>query len=138
MARKRTKGVNGVGTSITLRFDESDPLEAAALAMSQLLASKHGRRKDAIVAFLAAAYQHYESTGKLLTTADITTALQPSDGRPTTGLTLTIGQPAPAEPPRTKRPQTVQDAPTITMTTAKTRAADVHKNFLAGMAGFLD
>lgn len=75
MARKRSKSSNGEGMSVTVYFDRYDRREGAALAMAQLLATKHGRRKDAIVSFLAAMYDHYERTGEIMTATEIANTL---------------------------------------------------------------
>src|SRR5215211_3260184 len=95
ITRKQGKGRNGVGQGITLRFDSSDDQEAAALAMSQILASKHGRRKDAIVALLSALYEVYQETGKLLNPVEIANAVQAASmgGRHAAlGFTSAVGQ----------------------------------------------
>jgi hypothetical protein len=73
--RKQTKGRNGVGDSVTVFFDQSDPAERRALEAARLLAAKHGRRKSAIIALLEAVYAHYEQTGELMSSAEITGAL---------------------------------------------------------------
>lgn len=75
MARKRTKSSNGEGLSMTVFFDQDDREEAAALEMAQLLAYKHGRRKQAVVAFLAAMHDHFERTGEIMSVTEITNAL---------------------------------------------------------------
>jgi hypothetical protein len=78
MAQKgahKTKRQNGTGNSITLFFDLSDASERRALEASKLLASKHGRRKAALVAMLDAIYRVYESSGELLSPAEIGAAL---------------------------------------------------------------
>src|SRR5664279_5175847 len=73
--RKQTKGRNGVGDSVTVFFDQSDPAERRALEAARLLATKHGRRKSAIIALLEAVYAHYEATGELLSASEISGAL---------------------------------------------------------------
>ena len=79
MARKLKKRRNGQGDSITLNFNASDPQEAAALAMSKRLAGmKKGKRKDFIVALLAAAEHLYQETGQLIDTYEISTAIMGS------------------------------------------------------------
>jgi hypothetical protein len=77
MTRNRitTKRRNGVGESLTVYFDQNDPQERRALEMAKLLASKHGRRKQAIVALLDAMYTHYQETGELLSTTAIQNAI---------------------------------------------------------------
>ena len=69
------KGRNGVGDTVVVSFDLADPAERKALEAARLLATKHGRRKQAIVALLGAVYAHYEQTGELLSAADITARL---------------------------------------------------------------
>lgn len=77
MSRNRItpKRSNGAGDSVTVYFDKTDTQERRALEAAQLLARKHGRRKDAIVALLAAMYDHYEQTGELLTATAIQNAI---------------------------------------------------------------
>ena len=78
MAQKgapKIKRQNGTGNSITLFFDPSDASERRALEASKLLASKHGRRKAALVAMLDAIYRVYETSGELLSPAEIGAAL---------------------------------------------------------------
>jgi hypothetical protein len=72
---KSAKGRNGVGDSVTVYFDPIDPAERKALEAARLLAAKHGRRKQAIVALLEAIYNHYEATGQLMSASDISGAL---------------------------------------------------------------
>ena len=69
------KGVNGTGNSVTVYFDTTDPAERKALEAAQMLASKHGRRKQAIVALLEAVYNVYETSGELLSATEISAAL---------------------------------------------------------------
>ena len=72
---KTSKGINGTGDSVTVYFDPSDPAERKALEAARLLASKHGRRKQAIVALLEAVYNVYEASGELLSATEISAAL---------------------------------------------------------------
>lgn len=72
---KARKGSNGTGDSVTLYFDINDPAERKALNAARLLATKHGRRKQAIVALLEAVYMHYELTGELMSASTISSAL---------------------------------------------------------------
>ena len=74
-SKSQGKRRNGKGESISVFFDDSDPTEAAALKMAQLLATKHGRRKSAIIAMLAAMQKHFEQTGELLNSTDIANAI---------------------------------------------------------------
>lgn len=73
MAKGRnSKASNGEGQTITVTgFDLNDPQEQRALAMSQLLATKHGRRKQVIVALLDAMYQHYNATGEIMSGSEV-------------------------------------------------------------------
>lgn len=74
--RGRVKGNNGKGETLTVYFDASDPAERRALAAAQLLAEKHGRRKQTIIALLNAVYQHYEQTGELVSGSAVAAALE--------------------------------------------------------------
>lgn len=70
------KGQNGTGDRILIRFDNpNDPTDMRALAGAQVLAQKHGRRRQAIVAMLEAIYLRYEATGELLSASQISAAL---------------------------------------------------------------
>lgn len=60
-----SKRANGEGESITLDFDVRDDEQAKALKMSQLLALVHGRRKQYLVAMLAALADVTAQTGAL-------------------------------------------------------------------------
>ncbi len=70
-SQSKSKGKNGVGDSVTVYFDKSDPAERRALEASQLLAAKHGRRKQLIVTLLEAVYLHYEQTGELMSSSQL-------------------------------------------------------------------
>jgi hypothetical protein len=72
MAQKRR---NGEGEGISIHFDKDDPQERRAMQMAKLLAGKHGRRKQAIVALLDAMYCHYQETGELLSATEIQNAV---------------------------------------------------------------
>src|SRR5512134_515085 len=78
--RMTTKRRNGVGESLTVYFDQNDPQERRALEMAKLLASKHGRRKQAIVALLDAMYSRYQETGELLSATAIQNAVMNANG----------------------------------------------------------
>jgi hypothetical protein len=74
---------------LTVYFDQNDPQESRALEMAKLLASKHGRRKQAIVALLDAMYSHYQETGELLSATAIQNAVMNAsvnDGHAARGL----------------------------------------------------
>jgi hypothetical protein len=91
--RKTGKGRNGVGTSVTVYFDTSDPREKRAMQMAQLLASKQpGKRKDAIVELFAALYDDYEATGALYTPGSIAGALVSNGPRPAMGFTSVVSR----------------------------------------------
>jgi hypothetical protein len=75
MTRKAGKRRNGEGEGISIHFDQNDPQEHRALEMAKLLANKHGRRKQAIVALLDAMYSHYQETGELLSATAIQNAV---------------------------------------------------------------
>lgn len=75
MAKTRHKGSNGTGDSVTVYFDCSDPAERKALEAARLLAAKHGRRKQAIIALLEAVYNRYEASGELISASEISAAL---------------------------------------------------------------
>src|SRR5215207_893222 len=93
--QRKAKGNNGVGQFVSLTFDISDPREAAALRAAQLLASKHGRRKQAVVAFLSAVWEVYQETGKLLDPIEIANAVQAASmgsRYPAMGFTSAVGQ----------------------------------------------
>lgn len=77
---KAQKGRNGVGDTLTVYFDCSDPAERKALEAARLLATKHGRRKQAIIALLEAVYTCYEQTGELMSASEISTALMAQKG----------------------------------------------------------
>lgn len=98
---KRTKGVNGAGETVVVNFDMADPSERRALEAARLLASKHGRRKAAILALLEAIYTRYEATGELMTPTQIAAALNgqaATVARPQIGFTTAKGQPISTPP----------------------------------------
>jgi hypothetical protein len=74
-AKNKRKGSNGTGDSLTVYFDCSDPAERKALEAARLLAAKHGRRKQAIIALLEAIYNRYEASGELISASEISSAL---------------------------------------------------------------
>lgn len=98
---KRIKSANGVGDVVVVNFDIADPTERRALEAARLLAAKHGRRKQAILAMLEAIYNRYEATGELMTPTQIAAALngQPTAvTRPQIGFTVAKGQPISTAP----------------------------------------
>src|SRR4051794_31522502 len=93
--RKAGKGRNGVGTSVTVYFDATDPREKRAMQMAQMLAGKQpGKRKDAIVALFEAMFDYYEQTGEMMTPGRITSALVSSGQRPAMGFTTAVSRQA--------------------------------------------
>ena len=135
MARKLKKRRNGQGDSITLNFNASDPQEAAALAMSKRLAAlKKGKRKDFIVALLAAAERVYQETGQLIDTYEIATAIMGSS-------TAANRQPGTGESgpqlagTTTSRPKSQRRTRAVEVTPSKASAETVAKNFLNSMKG---
>jgi len=154
MAKRKQKGANGVGQFVSLTFDTSDPQEAAALRAAQLLASKHGRRKQAVVAFLSALYEVYQETGVLLSPVQIANAVQRANTpnqHAALGFTSAVGQySAPPDMPPDLRKLTApraddtpQYVPTeLTVSKGKKASAeDVAANFLksaGSMSGFFD
>jgi hypothetical protein len=74
-SQTRLKGKNGVGDSLTVYFDKTDPAERRALEAARLLALKHGRRKQLLVTLLEAVYLHYEQTGELISSAKLVSML---------------------------------------------------------------
>lgn len=162
MGRKAGKSPNGTGQSLTVFFDQSDPQEANALAMSKLLASKHGRRKDAVISLLSALYEVYQETGKLLSATEIANAVQAAQGggrHASMGFTYAVAgasvepPPEPLPFPKETRPWMHQqvraddDQPQITVSETKRLSADDQAkrsgaNFLKSAgglsAGFFD
>lgn len=143
MARKRRKSSNGTGQSVTVFFDASDPDEAAALAMAQLLASKHGRRKDAIIALLSSMYQHYQTTGEIMNATAITNALHNGAPRASMGFTYAVASapaaPASAAPASHTPAQTRQPGGVVVTSTAKKASAqEIASNFLSSMGSLFD
>jgi hypothetical protein len=136
---KTAKGRNGVGDSVTVYFDHTDPAERKALEAARLLATKHGRRKQAIIALLEAVYNHYEQTGELLSAGEITTALsgQVALIRPTSpGFTTIASTDMPPEEQRKQRKHANSREPHVVITSGgKADARTVADNFLKSMGG---
>ena len=136
MTRKLTKRRNGQGDSITLNFNASDPQEAAALAMSKRLAGmKKGKRKDFIVAMLAAAERVYQETGQLIDTYEIATAII---GNSTGVNRLPVAQEFGVQrsDTATSQPKAHRSARGVEVTASgKASAETVAKNFLNSMKG---
>ena len=136
-AKNKRKGINGSGDSVTVFFDISDPAERKALSAAKLLAAKHGRRKQAIIALLEAVYDHYEASGELLTTAEITGALlgqAPIQAHAPVGFALPTGQIVASDMTAEKRRagrQYADDSPGVVITGGgKADARTVADNFL--------
>jgi hypothetical protein len=117
MAKTRRKGSNGTGDSVTVYFDCSDPAERKALEAARLLAAKHGRRKQAIIALLEAVYNHYQASGELISASEISAALML--GAPV--------QPGAAPPPRRQPPR---ESGIVITGGSQTSAQEVANNFL--------
>jgi hypothetical protein len=130
---------------VTLYFDESDRQEARALAMSRVLATRHGRRKGVLIAALDALYGVYEATGEIPSATEIANVLASLAGQsqaPAMGFTNAVSravQPVhtPA-PPRNFEPVTVQISGGAG--DAKASALATAQNFIAsaGAMGFFD
>ena len=148
----RSKGPNGAGDQVVVNFDLTDPQERRALEAARLLAAKHGRRKQAIVAFLSAVYAYYEQTGELLSTQDIAGALmgQGTSARQLVGFTadaemqgsrLSAGSaPMPnvqhvSARERRKQRQYNRSGVEVTADGGKPSAQNVANNFLRSMEG---
>jgi len=143
MKKKPSKGVNGVGVLVVVNFDENDPAERRALQAAQLLASKHGRRKQAILALFEAVFARYEATGEVMTPLQIAVALstiQPAAQRPAMGFTPAIGRQIapPAMPDRGTSDTKFESLITVEQVSNKVSAQEFANNFLGSMAGFLD
>jgi len=54
---------DGAGEAVSLKFVMADPMEMRALEVAQDLATKHGRRKEYLMAFLLALADVRDSTG---------------------------------------------------------------------------
>ena len=129
-ARTSHKGRNGTGDSVTLYFDRSDPAERKALEAARLLATKHGRRKQAIIALLEAVYNHYEATGELLSSGEISGLLMGQGSAPArqpVGFTNAVAQ-IPISRAHTYGVE-------VTASSGKASAKAVGDNFLQSMQG---
>ena len=138
-----SKGRNGVGDTVVVSFDLADPAERKALEAARLLATKHGRRKQAIVALLGAVYAHYEQTGELLSAADITAGLI-GQGRVVEHVKVSSNAVGEFQSPRErieKIPQLERSRPSRTVevtASGKASTSEVAKNFLSSMSSFMD
>jgi hypothetical protein len=138
MARTRKgRAPDGAGESVTIYFDKADRHERQALQMAQMLAARRGRRKDAVVAFLSALYEVYESTGEVL---DAYTILDRLKGNPYQSAlyppkaeTITPTRSAPKAAAKADKPLV-----TVAKESAKITADTIAKNFLSTNASFWD
>ncbi len=156
MAKKRmvSKRRNGAGESVTVYFDQNDPQEWRALEMAKLLALKHGRRKQAIVALLDALYSAYQETGELLTATAIQNAIRSAQNGSVPRLTSAAQgwgrelaeyaapadtrQPSPRRTAaRTTEPLVYEDDTQLVSVGGggKADAKETTRNFLASMSG---
>jgi hypothetical protein len=143
---KKGKGRDGSGEGITIRFDCHDKTERRAMQMSKLLASKHGRRKQMIVTFLAAMYDVFEATGELPDAATVaalmTAAATPA--QPAMGFTAAVarahGIQSHAAPGQlTSRQARGQEHVPLVATSAKSAtAAEIGTNFLRSVSSLFD
>ena len=138
-----SKGRNGVGDTVVVSFDLADPAERKALEAARLLATKHGRRKQAIVALLGAIYAHYEATGELLSAADITAGLI-GQGRV---VERNIISSSPFIEPQNlktnvemtpKQRRSPRSAKIEVAAGGKASSSEVAKNFLSSLSSFMD
>lgn len=131
---KAPKGRNGEGDSLTVYFDCSDPAERKALEAARLLATKHGRRKQAIIALLEAIYTSYEQTGELMSASAISSALLAQNSpapRPQVKLVSTDTLPS----DRRRQHQANSSLVEVTSSGGKASADTVGKNFLHSISG---
>jgi hypothetical protein len=140
MTRKTKKRRNGAGESLTVFFDKSDPQQLAALSMSQMLGSKHGLRKDVIVALLSALYERYEATGEVLTPIAVTNAIMEGFAISTPAKVFTL-HPTASSPSAERVARELSEARSesgvviVTAGGGKTTSQEVAKNFLNSMKG---
>jgi hypothetical protein len=139
---KTGKGSNGTGSTVTLYFDVNDPAERKALNGARLLAAKHGRRKQAIVALLEAVYTCYEETGELMSASTISGALMGqgiAPARQGVGSAATVMQthelPSDTITRSTGAKKQRGSHVEVTGISGKANAETVAKNFLSSMKG---
>ena len=150
MARKtKSKRPNGAGDSVTVYFDKNDPQESRALEMAKLLAGKHGRRKQVVIAVLEAMYLHFERTGELLTSTAVANAITSTPAGFSAGGYAYSSLSAPAEnahsallsgadiPATERRKALTNNKPNVTVDAASGRATaqEIANNFLNSMKG---
>ena len=132
---KTPKGRNGEGNSVTVYFDCSDPAERRALEAARLLATKHGRRKQAIIALLEAVYTCYNETGELMSASEISGALlgQPRETpRQQTRPEFTD----PVSNERNHKQRRYSPPVEITNSGGKASVETIAQNFLQSVSGF--
>ena len=132
---KAPKGRNGEGDSLTVYFDCSDPAERKALEAARLLATKHGRRKQAIIALLEAVYTSYEQTGELMSASAISSALL-AQNSPTSRSQTDFMSTDTIASERRRQHQDQSARVEITSLGGKASAETVGKNFLQSVSGF--
>lgn len=139
--RKQSKGRNGEGQSVSLFFDTRDPMESKALAMSQVLASKHGRRKQVLIAALAALYDAYLESGELPTATTVANALSGMGTPPPRSFAPATTQrtPAPTSTAPRRTRQHDDDQPRVVVGTGrKASAQQIANNFLSDMGSLFN
>ena len=125
---------NGTGKGITINdLSPDDPQQARALAMSQMLAEHHGRRRGVIIALLDAMYQHYERTGELMSGAEVY-------ARILGGSVPTTPAPAPRQPAPAPRPEkaSARRSAKAEKARATSRAEELAAATAASGAGWFD
>lgn len=130
---KAQKGSNGTGDTLTVYFDRSDPAECKALEAARLLAAKHGRRKQAIIALLEAVYSHYEATGELLSASEISAGLTSASAVIPSANSAQFKRELIPQPKPQRRRQHTNSVEVTNSGKASTRK--VADNFLASMKG---
>jgi hypothetical protein len=141
----RTKGNAKSTAKRGITFDIHDRTERRALQMSKLLASKHGRRKEALVSMLATMYDVFEQTGEILDSRQIAALLSGSTtgtsaSAPNIGFTqvAALAHGLPTSNAQGRLPGLPQSKPSgrqaVTATSAKTSAAEIGSAFI-GSAG---
>jgi hypothetical protein len=137
--KSTAKRGNGEGDSITITFDIHDRTERRALQMSKLLASKHGRRKEALISMLATMYDVFEQTGEILDSRQIAALLSggttsTSASAPNIGFTQAVARAHGLPANNVQGGLNGRQAVAIEAAPAKTTAAQISSAFL-GSAG---
>jgi hypothetical protein len=144
---RTTKSLNGQGESVTVYFDQDDPQERRAQIAAQLLAAKHGRRKQVIVTLLDVIYQHYAQTGELPSANAVASALERGFAIPTVPFVMLSANAEPVMTPSRaeKKPSSQQTGPVSTKpplhlqagVESKSNSADVATRFASSLASYL-